>query len=243
MTRAPVRPLPDPTPPEPLAGTGSGTRLWLLRHAEVHADWQGIAYGNLDVPLSDAGHEVTRERGEAFGALQPALVLGSDLARASALATAVAARAGARAVLDPGLRELFRGDWQGRRADDLRAEHPEQVDAFYADPWRFRGHGGECDAEVFERAHGVLAPALREHAGGTLVVCTHYNVIRVLAARALGVAPERSFALRVDPGRAIELEDAPFGWALHHSNVTSPPASVDTDDLTHPGHPAGRTAR
>jgi broad specificity phosphatase PhoE len=60
------------------------------------------------------------------------------------------------------------------------------------------------------------------------VLATHYNVIRVLAAHLLGIEPARSFAFRVDPGRAALFEDrpaldsSPAGWVLRCSNTARP---------------------
>jgi probable phosphoglycerate mutase len=206
---------------------GSGARVWLVRHAEVHPDWQGRAYGALDVPLSPRGLERTRELGRDFGALAPERVLASPLARALALGRAIAERAGRELEIEPGLRELARGTWQGELQGELAARFPAQVRAYYADPWGWRGHGGETDAEIAARAWPPLERALAHARGRTLVLASHYNVMRVLTASALSIAPARSFALRVDPGHAVLLVDAPGGWQLHHANVLRPLAGVD----------------
>jgi len=52
-------------------------------------------------------------------------------------------------------------------------------------------------------------------------VVAHYNVLRILVARALGIAPPDSFRLRVDMARAVLLRDTPAGWVLARSNVSS----------------------
>jgi broad specificity phosphatase PhoE len=54
-------------------------------------------------------------------------------------------------------------------------------------------------------------------------VCCHYNVVRVLVAHALGIAPPDSFRLRVDLSGATLLRDDPeHGWRLLRANVKSP---------------------
>ena len=58
--------------------------------------------------------------------------------------------------------------------------------------------------------------------GRTVVFATHYNVIRVLATHLLGLAPARSFAFRVDPGRATLFLDGEQGWMLRVSNALRP---------------------
>lgn len=203
-----------------------GTRVWLLRHAEVHADWRGVAYGDLDVPLSEAGAVHTRVLGERFGALAPVEVACSPLARARALGEAVAAAAQAPLAVAPGLRELFRGRWQGRARTALESECEGEVAAYYDDPWTFDGHGGETDRAIAARAWPELEARVRRHPGDTVVLCTHYNVIRVLLAKALGVPPAASFGLRVDPGAGALLVDGPEGWLLAHLNIEDPSAAT-----------------
>jgi broad specificity phosphatase PhoE len=208
-------------------GPGRGGRLWLLRHAQVHADWQGKAYGNLDVPLSPEGLARTAELAEAFARVRPCLILSSPLERARQLGEALAERSGGPLELRAELAEIDRGAWQGSTVSELKERRAEEVREFYADPWSWRGHGGESDEQLLARVLPALDQGLERAAGGTLAVTTHYNVIRVVAAAALGVPPVRSFALRVDPGRALLLVDTPEGWHLHHSNVHGPPAEEE----------------
>ena len=221
--------LQDPTPPTrdpgashpaPHPGRASGAELWLVRHAEVHGDWRGRAYGDLDVPLSAAGEARSRELAPRLAELRPTVLLASPLARARALGELVAESSGLALRTVPDLREIHRGDWQGRLVKELVSEDREDVASFYANPWEWRGHGGEADRELRTRAWRALEPYLEEDA--RLVVLTHYNVIRVLIASALGSDPASSFALRVDPGRVCHLRDGPHGWELHATNLAEP---------------------
>jgi broad specificity phosphatase PhoE len=211
----------EPTEPEP--SFGSGTRVWLFRHAEVHEDWQGKAYGGMDVPLSERGRADTLRLGERFGGLPFRAVISSNLVRARLLGELLAERSGAPLIVSAGLAEIARGRWQGRTVADLHERSSDEVAAFYADPWHFNGHGGETDADVAARAWPVLAAALAEARGDPrqrpLAVAAHYNVLRVLVARALGIPPSRSFRLRIDLGALTVLRDDPAGWRLERLNV------------------------
>ncbi len=219
----------------PHPGYGTATRVWLVRHAEVDEAWRDIAYGDLDVPLSDEGREDSLRLARAFAARaeRPALeVWSSPLSRALWLARHLAQECGAPLAVEEGLRELHRGAWQGRRRDQLP---PEEVAAYYADPWAVAAPGAETDERIHARAWPLLERAVGRVAGGELVIVSHYNVIRVLVASALGIAPRNSFSLRLDPGRAILLVDGraaadgsrtevpPIsGWVLRHSNTVDP---------------------
>ena len=202
-------------------GLGTGAEVWLFRHGEVHEDWQGKAYGGLDVPLSARGEEDTARVAQLFGELPFTAVVSSSLERARRLGTGLAAASGAPLEVSDGLVEIGRGRWQGRTVADLFERSADEVAAFYDDPWSWNGHGGETDADVLARAWPVLEAGLRRH-GGPLALTAHYNVVRVLVSRALGVAPADSFRLRVDLGAVTVLRDDPDGWRLVRANVRSP---------------------
>ncbi|MBM3976540.1 MAG: histidine phosphatase family protein [Planctomycetes bacterium] len=210
--------------PSPATGRSGGPRaeVWLLRHPEVRADWSGRAYGNLDVPLSEQGLLAAREVGAWYGGLGCAGVVSSPLVRARTLAEAVASAAGLPLELEPALRELDRGRWQGRERAELERDESAAVRAYHADPWGFRGHAGETDADLHARAWPVLERAALRARAHPVVLVTHYNVARVLAAAALGIPPARSFALRLDPARGILLARSTHGWALSRANVVDP---------------------
>ena len=225
-----VRPpeIPDdpsiPTP-APAPSLGLGVRVWLFRHADVHDDWQDRAYGNLDVPLSPAGEEETRALSATFARTPIARVASSDLSRALALGRGLADATAAPLAVDERLREVWRGSWQGLPRAEFRARWEAQRDAFAADPWNWKGHGGESDAEIFARAWTVLEETARAAAasgGTTIALATHYNVIRTIATRALGLRPRESFAFRNDTARATLLVDEPAGWVLARANVATP---------------------
>ncbi len=211
-------------------GLGTGAHLWLFRHAEVHEDWQGHAYGGLDVPLSAVGERNTERIAAEFGGLGFSALASSPLQRARRLGEGLARRAGTPLVVEDDLREIDRGAWQGRTVAALKAERGHEVAAFHADPWSWREHGGEADADVLARAWPALERTVRRaaEAGGAAPLAglvSHYNVTRVLVSRLLGIEPGHSFRFRVDTGGATLLVDGPGGWRLLRSNVRSPAAA------------------
>jgi len=208
--------------PRPAASRGSGARLWLVRHAEVHADFENTAYGDSDVPLSPVGEEQTRALGRHFAHSSIAMVLASPLARARAMGTAIAKNARAALEIHPGLKEVSRGAWQGLPAAEFRALWQADREAFVRDPWRWKGHGGESDADLYARGWPAVESALDSAAGGTAVIASHYNLIRALVTGALGLGGRESFAFRNRPAHATLLVDAPAGWRLDARDVADP---------------------
>jgi probable phosphoglycerate mutase len=197
--------------------------VWVFRHGEVGEAYQGLAYGGLDVPLSERGRGDSGALAERFRGFPFRAVVASTLERARTLGELLASTSGAPLELDAGLVEIDRGSWQGRPTSELLARHEHEIAAFYADPWGWREHGGETDADVLARAWPVLERALRRH-GGPLAVACHYNVARNLVAHALGLEPSASFRVRIDLTAAAVLWDSPGGWRLERCNVRTPQA-------------------
>jgi len=215
---------------------GTGSRLWIARHARVDAEWRPRAYGDLDVPLAPEGELRTQELAGALAQLRPSPVLASPLERARRLARELAAL-GCDYELADGLREIHRGRWQGQLREAFEQEDPQGLAAYHADPWGWSGHGLESDAAIAERAWPVLERAAHEARGAEAVLATHYNVARVLLAVALGLEPARSFALRLDPARMACLVDTREGWVLAHLNVSAPPSNERRRPYGRPGAP------
>jgi broad specificity phosphatase PhoE len=228
LVRPPVIPdEPGSPPPERAPSFGTAARVWLVRHAEVADDWQRRAYGSLDVPLSEEGQRQTRELAAAFAGTALARVASSPLSRALFLGRSLAEATGAPLAVDERLREVWRGNWQGLPTDEFRARWEAEREAFAADPWNWKGHGGESDADILVRAWPALTEAALSARGAAVALATHYNVIRVLVTRAVGLRPSQSYAFRNDTARACLLVDGPDGWVLAHANVAGPDAEPE----------------
>jgi broad specificity phosphatase PhoE len=218
--------MPSSSPPHaraPHPGWRTGHEVWIFRHGEVGDAYQGLAYGGMDVPLSEQGRADSAALAERFRGFPFRAVVASTLQRARTLGEELARTTGAPLELDAGLVEIDRGRWQGRPMKDLLAEREHEIAAFYDDPWNWREHGGETDSDVCSRAWPVLERALRRH-GGPLAIACHYNVVRNLVACALGLAPTASFRVRIDLTAGALLRDGANGWELVRANVRTPGA-------------------
>jgi broad specificity phosphatase PhoE len=231
--RVPIRPPaitddPNAAPPARAPSLATAARVWLVRHADVHDDWQKRAYGNLDIPLSARGIEETHALARAFATTPLARVASSPLSRALLLGQELARATGAPLAVDDRLREVFRGDWQGLPADEFRSRWEAERDAFAADPWNWKGHGGESDADIWARAWPALREAVLAAANTqpnvTVALATHFNVIRVLVTRLCGLRPSQSFTFRNMPAHASLVVDRAEGWVLECADVAGPQA-------------------
>ena len=87
--------------------------LILLRHGETEWNRERRMQGHRDIPLNAAGVAQAALAAPTVAALQPEVIVSSDLQRALATAQAVADRAGLPVQVDPRLRETSLGLWEG----------------------------------------------------------------------------------------------------------------------------------
>jgi probable phosphoglycerate mutase len=160
-------------------------QIYLVRHGETEWSANGRHTGRTDIPLTDVGREQAKDLGRRIGDHPFALVLTSPLSRAAVTAQ-VSGFADAERVED--LREWDYGAFEGRTTADIQAEIPGW--SIWNGPWR----AGETARQVGARADRVLARCLDPSVAGDTLLFAHGHVLRVLAARWLGL-PARQGAL------------------------------------------------
>lgn len=179
--------------------------LDLLRHAESAAA-AGVAIGQLDVPLTAAGHYAARRRAARWALPPPARIVASDLRRARQTARPFAARFGIVVDPDPRLREAGLGAWEGCYWDQLAVDAGAALAAWYRD-WRTEAPpGGESFAAVVDRVGALIADL---DADGRTLLIAHAGSIRALlvAAGAADVDAAMSMPLPVLGGYTLSLRD------------------------------------
>ena len=168
-----------------------------VRHGETAWTVTGQHTGRTDIPLTEAGRRqgvrlAERLRGRSF-----AMVLSSPLARA--WDTAGLAGLAEQAEPSDDLMEWDYGDYEGRRTVDIRKERPG---------WSLWDDGvpnGETAEDVGRRVDRVIAGV--RQAEGDAALVSHGHLLRVLAARWVGLPPTDGRRLALAPGGLSVL-----GW-------------------------------
>lgn len=156
----------------------AGHDAWLVRHGETEWARLGRHTGRTDVPLTSTGQDQARAMAASLAGHPFTLVLTSPLSRAADTAR-LAGFDGA--VNEDDLREWDYGALEGRLTAQIRADYPGWT--IWRGPWP----GGETIDQVAARADRVVA-RLRA-ADGDALVFAHGHLLRVLAARWLGLSP------------------------------------------------------
>ncbi len=158
-----------------------------------------------------------------LAALEPALLLCSDLARATATVEPLASATGLPVAYDARLRELDLGAWQGLTLAEAADRYPEEHAAWRAGADVARG-GGETYADAAVRGSACLLEHLPQlPAGRTLVAVTHGGTARATLASLLELpATTWSRLTGLDNCSWSVLVEHPVGWRLEQHGVRVP---------------------
>lgn len=176
------------------------TRFWWVRHGPTHAK-SFAGWRDIPADLSDSAALSRLENGLP----DPALLVSSDLVRASATADAVQ---GARKRLDHrmGLRELNFGVWDGVAFGDVAKNDPEGSRAFWETPGDFAPPEGESWNALVARISGELDEMIENHAGEQIVAVAHFAVILSAIQLAGGLEAKQAFRFKIDNLSVTQLD-------------------------------------
>lgn len=162
-------------------------RIVLVRHGETEWSQSGRHTGRTDIPLTEDGRKAARALAPRLAEFDFVRVLTSPLSRAKD--TCALAGFGDRCEPTDALLEWDYGEHEGKTTVEIRESIPD---------WTIFTHGcrgGEMGADVTRRVDGLIERL--ETSEGDVALFAHGHVLRVLAARWLGLGPEagRFFAL------------------------------------------------
>lgn len=172
--------------------------VWLARHGETEWSRDFRHTGRTDLPLTAKGEEEARKLREPLAAIEFDQVLCSPLARARE--TCGLAGLGERAQLRDDLLEWDYGDYEGLTSAQIHRDRPGWL------LWRDGCPDGEAPAEIGSRADAVVRELL-DSGDATIAVFAHGHVLRVLAARWLGLEPASGRLFGLGTGTLSRL-----GW-------------------------------
>ena len=167
--------------------TSSG-RLILMRHGETEWSRDHKHTSFTDVPLTAPGADQARALGKRLAGHDFAAVFVSPLQRARQ--TCEIAGFGSRAEVLDDLREWNYGEYEGLTTIEIRESRPGWT------VWSDGPAGGESPDEVGRRADRVIEGAVV--GGGDVALFGHGHMLRVIAARWIGLPASEGARLRLE---------------------------------------------
>jgi len=156
--------------------------LDLLRHGDT-----GLTgfRGSVDDPLTTQGWQQMRATVEQHGPWQA--VVSSPLSRCAAFARKFSQDRELPLHLEPRLRELHFGLWEGRSAKDIWQTHAEALSNFWKDPYQNTPPHAEPLQQFEDRVLTAWQDIHQRFSGQGVLVITHAGVIRMLLTHLHGL--------------------------------------------------------
>lgn len=183
-----------------------------IRHGPTH-EKNFVGWRDVPADLSDTA-QIAR-----LNAHLPdqALVIASDLIRASATADTVS-KGRTRLPDQPDLREFHFGDWDGRHFSEIAETHPELSRAYWEKPGDIAPPGGETWNQSAARVARVVDDLNTRHNGGHIIAVAHFGVILTQVQRALGVQAAEVLRHKIDPLSVTDMQFDGQRWHLGRIN-------------------------
>jgi 2,3-bisphosphoglycerate-dependent phosphoglycerate mutase len=207
----------------PYQGPPGSTELYLVRHGASADAIEGeefeLVEGQGDPPLSAIGREQAELVAERLSRLTFDALYVTTLRRTVETAAPFVARSGLTPQIEPDLREVFMGEWEGGQFRQKVADaDPVAVRMLTEERWDVVP-GAEASAAFSRRIRAAIERIAGSHPGARVVAFSHGAAIGEVLAQATGARP---FAFLMSDNTAIaRLVLTPERWILRGFNDTS----------------------
>ena len=192
------------------------TTLHLVRHGS-HGLLDRKLCGRMEgVELSAQGRAEVERTAARLRREAPAALYSSPLQRCRETADAAAAVLGLPVTVDEGLVEIDFGEWTGKTFDELRADPRWE-------PWNTRRTlarppGGETLGEAQMRAVRAVEAICAAHPDHAVVLVTHSDIVKALAAHWIGLPLDFHSRFEVSPASLTTAAVGDWGAKLIRLN-------------------------
>lgn len=171
------------------------TELWLVRHGEtdwnLSGRWQGQA---PDAPgLNENGRAQALVICEQIKAKNISAIYSSDLLRARQTAKLMAQPLGLTEILEPRLREMDLGEWEGMLSDEIEEKYPQELAERTRDPFHTPAPNGESPVEVEKRVLSAINEIASKHPNQSVLIVAHGVSLAVILCQTEGFQMEEIY--------------------------------------------------
>jgi alpha-ribazole phosphatase len=204
-------------------------KLLLVRHGQTDWNLAGRFQGQSDTRLNRTGQRQAAAVSQVLRLEAIQAVYASDLQRARETARCIAAGLRLTVQLEPRLREMAFGQWEGLTYAEIQQRQPEALVAWQKAPQRRAPPHGETLAQVADRVRQALKKMVKAHTEETIVLVAHGGPLRILLCLALGLPPQAYWQFAMQPGSLSELHMYDEGAILTRLNDTHHLHEADDD--------------
>lgn len=190
--------------------------IFLVRHGQTDWNAERRLQGQADIPLNARGFSQAKANGLRLGALIGAAegynFIASPLTRTrqtmETLRGAMGLEPDAYAI-EPRLKEVHFGDWQGFTFAEISARTPRPVEERQRDKWNFVPPGREAESYAMLMARIVpVFDAIHRPS----VVVAHGGIVRSLFRGWGGMSEDDAANMDVPQDRFLRITNGEFEW-------------------------------
>jgi len=178
--------------------------LVLIRHGQTDWNATGRWQGQADPPLNDAGRAQARQTALELKSHKMGALVSSDLLRARETAKIIGDALDLQVCLEPRLREMNLGDWQGLYSDEIRARWPEQMKQWLEAPLAARPPNGESIQQLAARVLAAVNDIAARYPDRPVAVVAHELPIAIILCRVKGI-PLKDLRAHIPPNAVWQL--------------------------------------
>jgi broad specificity phosphatase PhoE len=183
--------------------------IHVVRHGRTVMNAEVRFRGRRDVPLDEIGRQEAIDAARLLAGAGLSAAYTSPLARARAVAEAIARSAELDGCTDEaGLLNVDYGEWEGLTREECAARDPELFALYAGSPEDARCPGGESLGDAADRIVQTLIELGMRHQGESIAAVTHGAMVRLAVLRVAQVPPEDwQFKLQTGSATIFEVLD------------------------------------
>lgn len=198
------------------------TDMLLIRHGESAParldDPAPLVEGQADPDLDARGHQEARRVADRLGGEEVSAIYVTSMRRTAQTAAPLASRLGITPEVEPDLREVHLGEWEGATFRMRLAERdPLALRMLEEQRWDVIP-GGEPSDALHKRVRDGIERIAAAHGDQRVAVFTHGGIIATVIHLATGCAPFAFVA--ADNGSITHLVVMPERWVVRRFNDT-----------------------
>jgi broad specificity phosphatase PhoE len=204
----------------PPAAARADTVLWLIRHAEVEARYQGVFGGQIDMDLSPRGREQANALAKFLRSKTLSAIYASPMKRVQQTLQPWVVNGVPRPTIVPDLREVDFGAWTGLTLGQVQ-------DNFGVSAWAWLDQlecdavpKAECAATFRSRVEPCLREIIRRHSGQEVALVCHGGVIRMILTILLDIPFSRTGLFQIEYASLTQVRLRPEQTELQLLNFT-----------------------
>jgi alpha-ribazole phosphatase len=149
------------------------TELILIRHGETDWNIEGRYQGQSDVPLNQNGIQQAKDMARRLHHYDFSAIISSGLSRAQQTAEILSEINNAPLRIDPRLREINQGEWEGLLFADIRSRYAKAFEDRLRNPLEVAPPGGETVGQVRKRVLDSIQEIVEQFPNGIVAIVSH----------------------------------------------------------------------